>query len=99
MTVSAIPLGTLGVNVIGSFLIGLMWVYLQAKMQGNEWPRLLLIVGVLGGFTTFSAFSLETMQLIQNSQWFAALANAAANLLACLLAVVAGLMLGKVVVG
>ena len=63
---SAFPYGTLAVNVIGSFLIGVLWV-LFAK-QADEQKRLLLITGFCGGFTTFSAFSLEGLQLLQQAR-------------------------------
>lgn len=57
----AFPLGTLTVNVIGSFLIGLVWVWLA----GREALLPFIMMGMLGGFTTFSSFSLDTMRLIE----------------------------------
>ena len=62
------PYGTLAVNVIGSFLIGLLWAIFSK--QADEQRRLLLITGFCGGFTTFSAFSLESLQLLQQSKVF-----------------------------
>jgi CrcB protein len=61
------PYGTLTVNVIGSFLIGLMWALFTN--EADEGKRLLLISGFCGGFTTFSAFSLEGLQLLQQSKF------------------------------
>jgi CrcB protein len=58
------PWGTLAVNVIGSLLIGMLFA-LFADRATPEWLRLGLVTGVLGGFTTFSAFSLETMELLR----------------------------------
>ena len=58
------PLGTAVVNVLGSFLIGVLFVFLDARVG---W-QLFLITGVMGGFTTFSAFSLDTLKLIQQGQ-------------------------------
>lgn len=63
------PWGTLTVNVIGSFLIGVLaGVMLGSDTVGHHW-RLLLVVGLLGGFTTFSTFSLETLQLVRQQAW------------------------------
>lgn len=58
------PWGTLAVNVIGSLVIGVLFA-LFAERPAPEWLRLGLITGVLGGFTTFSAFSLETLELLR----------------------------------
>ena len=82
------PYSTLFVNSVGSFLIG----YLAVSFSGahNNCWRLFLIVGLLGGFTTFSAFSHETLVLFNNNQPFQALLNVAANLVFCLLFVFLG---------
>src|SRR5262245_1161472 len=69
------PWGTLAVNLIGGFLMGLL-AGLLARTSGSEHTRLLLGVGVLGGFTTFSAFSLDTALMIERGQWGVALAYA-----------------------
>ena len=67
------PFGTFAVNIIGGFLMGLLAGWLARMSTGNtggaEELRLLLGVGVLGGFTTFSAFSLQTLRLIQEGDW------------------------------
>lgn len=80
--------GTLAVNVLGSFAIGAMWAWCLARPDTPEWVRVGLMAGVLGGFTTLSAVSLETLQLAQAGSPGAALANVAANaglgLAACL---------------
>ena len=69
--VSAFPFGTLIVNVIGCFFIGLVFGLAEKGNLTNEW-RLFLITGVLGGFTTFSAFSNETVALIREGNlWYA----------------------------
>jgi fluoride exporter len=66
----AFPWGTLIVNVVGSFVMGLLaaLVYLRAGWFGGDAARLLLMTGVLGGFTTFSAFSLDAMTLLDRGQ-------------------------------
>jgi len=92
----AFPLATLTINIIGCFLIGLVFG-LGAK--GNitpEW-RLFLATGVLGGFTTFSAFSCETVHMLQNGQFSQAIVYVLASVLIGLLATFAGLWLMRIV--
>ena len=67
--VTMFPWATLGVNAIGSVLMGLLAGWLARYGQGGDELRLLLGVGVLGGFTTFSAFSLELVMLMQRGQF------------------------------
>jgi CrcB protein len=88
---SAFPWATLGVNVIGSFAMGLLAGWLARNGNSTEGWRLLLGVGVLGGFTTFSAFSLEMAQLIQRGAPVQAGLYAAASLVAGVLGLFAGL--------
>ena len=89
------PYGTLTVNVSGSLLMGLFYVLLLERSSlAPEW-RLALLVGLLGSFTTFSAFALETLALIEEGAPFRALANVAASVVACLAACAAGLWLGR----
>jgi CrcB protein len=87
--------GTLAVNVIGSFLIGLLTILLINKFAVSAEWRALLIVGFLGSFTTFSTFSFESLQYIQTGEIGKALANILASVLACIAAVGLGLWLGK----
>ncbi len=61
------PYGTLAINLIGSLLIGLLWAYFIR--QDHEGKRLLLITGFCGGFTTFSAYSLEALFMLQQSKF------------------------------
>ncbi len=90
------PYGTLAVNLIGSFLIGLMTetLILQRLAIALEY-RTAILVGVMGGFTTFSTFSLETFYLLEQGQIGKAGLNVAASVFGCLLAVWAGLAVGK----
>ncbi|MEQ8766928.1 MAG: fluoride efflux transporter CrcB [Planctomycetota bacterium] len=67
-TASALPLGTFTVNVIGSFVIGLVAVLITGPWVLKEQGRLLLMTGVLGGFTTFSSFALESLTLANQGQ-------------------------------
>jgi CrcB protein len=74
---SGFPVGTLLVNVLGCLVIGALVPSLQRLGEGG---RLFVVVGILGGFTTFSAFGLETLQLAQRGAWGAAAAYVAASL-------------------
>ena len=85
------PWATLGVNVAGSFLIGLL---VAALGRDSAWAPFLL-TGLLGGFTTFSAFSLDAVALLQKGQGGAAAAYVLASVLLSLAALVAGLSLGQ----
>ncbi len=88
------PWGTLVVNAIGCFLIGLLGHILQAKHSNSEiW--LFLIVGILGGFTTFSAFGYETFNLFKNAQLTLALLNIGLQIVVCLGAVWLGYVVSR----
>lgn len=89
------PWGTLLVNVAGSLLIGVVWGWCLARPETPEWVRVGLMTGVLGGFTTLSSVSLETVLLFESNAWLLGLGNAAANLGLGLLACLAGLWLGR----
>jgi CrcB protein len=86
------PWGTLLVNVLGSFLIGLIADLTLGSGRELLGPlsRQFIMVGVLGGFTTFSTFSLQTLELMRAGQGLAAMVNSAATLTLCLVAVYAG---------
>ena len=90
--VTAFPWATLAANVIGSLAMGLLAGYLARHGQGGEQARLLLGVGLLGGFTTFSAFSLELMLLIERGQAGQAFIYGAVSVLAGLSALYIGLI-------
>lgn len=89
------PLGTLLVNCVGGLLIGLA-LALLAWADQQLW-RLLLVTGFLGGLTTFSAFSAESLQLLQRGQWGLAAAHAALHVGGALAAAGLGLWLGGLV--
>ncbi len=86
------PFGTLFVNLLGSFLMGfLMFFFLDEHFTLPETLRLFLAVGCLGGFTTFSSFSMESLLLLRGDSFFYAFANLAGNMLLGLLAVWLGM--------
>ena len=95
--VSAFPWATLAVNVAGSLAMGLLAGWLARHGSGGETARLLLGVGLLGGFTTFSAFSLELMVLIERGQGGSAFAYAAISALAGVTALYVGLIVMRLV--
>ncbi|MBR0260329.1 MAG: fluoride efflux transporter CrcB [Selenomonadaceae bacterium] len=82
------PLGTLAANFFGSLIMGLVVGLLAGRFES---VRLFVAVGFLGGFTTFSSFSAETLALIQNGQIFSATANVIVSVVASLLACALGL--------
>jgi CrcB protein len=88
--VPAFPLTTLVVNVAGSFCIGAIHAATMGHAEVPDWLRIGLITGVLGGFTTFSAFSLETLILWQEDRMAAALVSVALNLFLALAACALG---------
>ncbi|MBO9714482.1 fluoride efflux transporter CrcB [Sphingomonas sp.] len=85
------PWGTLTVNLAGGMLMGVLAGSLARFGQGGESWRLLLGVGVLGGFTTFSAFSLDAMVMIERGDWMTALGYALVSVIGSLIALALGL--------
>lgn len=89
------PYGTLFVNVLGSFIMGLAAVYLFTRLDGRYTP--LLMTGVLGGFTTFSAFSLDAVKLFESGRMLAAGAYIGGSVLLAIVALLAGMSLMKAI--
>lgn len=87
------PFGTFTANVLGSFCMGFaMFCFMSRGMAVPEHIRLLLLVGFLGGFTTFSSFSMETVSLLQNQHIVSSIMNVAGNVCLGIGAVLAGMM-------
>jgi CrcB protein len=84
------PLGTLAVNITGCLLIGFLSAAFSGRILIREEYRIALLVGVLGGYTTFSAFGLETFALLNDGQHLRALTNIALSVILALVAVWAG---------
>lgn len=93
-----LPLATLTVNIVGSLLIGVIYVLIAEKMILQQEWRSILMVGFLGAFTTFSTFSLETVTLLENGQFGIALAYCVVSVITCVGAAYAGLLLARNVV-
>ena len=93
---SAFPYGTLGVNILGCLAIGLVFGLSERGNLPPEW-RLFLATGICGGFTTFSAFSNETIALLRDGQWWSAFLYISASVVLGLLATFAGIIFVKTV--
>ncbi|HEX5608137.1 MAG TPA: fluoride efflux transporter CrcB [Candidatus Binatia bacterium] len=93
------PYGTLIVNVSGCFVIGFLAGLAESRAAFTSEMRLFVFVGVLGGFTTFSSFALETLSLVRDTEQMAALANIGLQFLLGLLAVWVGNMLAHAIGG
>ncbi len=89
------PWGTLAVNVAGSLAMGVLYILLLERLTTGPEVRAFLLIGLLGAFTTFSTFSIETFNLIEQAEIGKALLNMAASVLACVLAAWAGVILGR----
>ncbi len=89
------PWGTLVVNVVGSLLMGLLYILLIERLVVSPLWRAALLVGFLGAFTTFSTFSIETLNLIEEGALFSALSNVLVSVILCLLGAWLGVLLGR----
>jgi len=87
------PWGTMIVNVVGSFIMGLLVAFFTQNAEISQTTRLFLTVGILGGFTTFSAFSLDSVLLLQKGQTLAAVFYIVASVILSLAALAGGMML------
>ena len=91
----AFPLGILSINILGSFLMGLLAWSLTVQIQLPEAQRMGILVGVLGGFTTFSTFSNDTLQMIMRGEYTIALMNIVLSVVLCIMAAGLGLYTAK----
>ena len=94
---TSFPYGTLLVNTLGSLLIGFLSVVFFERLIVSDEVRVAILVGVLGGFTTFSTFSLDTLNLIQQGSILTAISNVVLNAGLCISACFLGLLLAKTI--
>ena len=88
-------LGTLVVNLAGSFLVGVLLIWFQGKLPINDVLRTGIVVGLLGGFTTYSAFSMEAVNMMMAGFYGRASAYVVVTVVVCLMGTWAGVMLGR----
>jgi len=89
------PYGTLTVNVVGSLSMGFIYVFMIERMDvGVEW-RAGLMIGLLGAFTTFSTFSIETLNLLESGEQFKAAMNILLSVTLCILGCWLGMVVGR----
>ena len=96
MVNSVFPWGTIVVNLTGSFAIGLLWGFFEIQNISSN-MRNFIFIGILGGFTTFSTFSVETLSLALDRQYLKAAVNIAASVSTCLVGVWGGHVLASAV--
>lgn len=90
------PYGTLVVNVSGCFLMGLLFVLILERFDGlGPQLRSLLLIGLLGGYTTFSSFSIETLNLFENGEWLSGSLNIFLSVILCIVAAWLGVIGGR----
>jgi len=94
---SAFPWGTFAVNALGSFLLGFLFVWLIERSTASELVRLALTVGMLGAFTTFSTYSLESIRLLQEGALGMAAANVMGQVVVCLVLTWLGIQLARAI--
>ena len=94
---SYFPYGTLVVNIVGSFLIGFLGTLFEGRFLVTPHQRLFLMIGVLGGFTTFSAFSFETWELFKDGELLNAAFNVSLSLVGCLGGVFLGVVVARLI--
>lgn len=89
------PYGTLVINIIGSFIVGLFVIWTTERVLIDPRWRLLVVVGFCGSFTTFSSYAFESMSLFEHGQWGLMLINIFSNNLLCLVGALAGIALAR----
>jgi fluoride exporter len=89
------PWGTVVVNLLGCLLFGVVWSSLEERWPGSGQLRSIILIGFMGGFTTFSTFMFETEELLRDAEWLPALGYFTLHNVGGLIALVVGLALGR----
>jgi len=89
------PYGTLTVNVAGSMLMGILFVLFTERWEIETFVRSAILIGLLGAFTTFSTFSIETLNLVEEGAYAKAIANILISVSSCLFAAWLGVIIGR----
>ncbi len=95
LTGRAFPYGTLIVNVLGSLLMGFLYIWLLERTLAAPALRAFILIGLLGAFTTFSTFSIETLNLVEAGELLKALLNTLLSVVLCVAAAAAGVMIAR----
>ena len=90
------PYGTLIINIMGSLIVGFFLIWTSERVLLDPRWRLLVVVGFCGSFTTFSSYAFESMAYVEQGQWSLMAANILSNNVLCLVAVIAGMALARV---
>jgi len=91
------PYGTLIINILGSFIVGLFVIWTTERVLMDPRWRLLVVIGFCGSFTTFSSYAFETMSFFERGQWGLMFANIFSNNLLCLGAALAGMAVARAI--
>lgn len=91
------PFGTVSVNIVGCLVFGLLWAFMESRLSFSGQMRIVIFVGFLGSFTTFSSFIFETARLLDESQWLWASANIILQNVLGLVSIIVGLTIGRLV--
>ena len=94
---SSFPWGTVAVNLLGCFLVGLLWHLAESRITLQPEVRVAIFVGFMGAFTTFSTYMLETHALLRDAEWGYALGNLAVQNVLGIAAVVLGIAVARVI--
>jgi fluoride exporter len=89
------PYGTLFINIVGSFIVGLFLIWTTERVLVDPHWRLLVVIGFCGSFTTFSSYAFETMAYFEQGQWILMAANILSNNILCLAGALAGMALAR----
>ena len=89
------PYGTLTVNIVGSLIMGFLYVFMIERMDVSAELRAALMIGLLGAFTTFSTFSIETLNLLESGEQLKAALNVILSVTLCLLGCWLGMIVGR----